>query len=650
MRQFLKIAAITIVVICSLFALTLALLSAFDWNRAKPWISDKVSAATGRSFAINGDLSLSWQRPPHADVGWQRFIPWPHLRAQNVVLGNPDWATTGPDMARIRQVDFTIDPFALLHKTVAVQSLVLVAPNLVLEQGAGKRANWQFQHEDKQSAWQMRIEDIGLEQGRVRYVDPEKKADFTTDIDTMKDGSVKWRSNGRFNQDTLSGVGTAGAILSLQASNVRYPVKAEITVGQSKISIDGTLTNPTHASALDVNLKILGASMADLFAFSGVLLPQTPKFSIEGRLAGSIKPGTIHLHYRNFKGKVGSSDLEGTLEYVQQQPRSVLRGDIVSHYLDIADLRPLIGAGSQDEVKNKSGIKQPPDKLLPVSPFKTDRWKTMDAQVQFTGEKIIESKRLPLRHMKVRLRLDDGVLSLAPLDFDIAGGSLKTEVHIDGRKEPAKGEMKVSARGLQLRELFPTIEAMHASAGQLHGDAALNGSGNSIAALLATSNGSAQAVMTEGSISKFILEAMGLNIGAAVAAKLFNEHQVQVNCMLVDLDAKNGVMQTRTFVIDTKDELIAVNGDVDFANEKIALKIHPQTKGLRLFSLRSPLHVAGTFKKPDIGVDKGPVALKAGAAVALGTVAAPLAALVALIHPGAGAQSPCGALTSASAK
>lgn len=650
MQQFLKITGIAIAALCALLAVTLALLAAVDWNRAKPWLSDKVRAATGRAFAINGDLSLSWQRLPHADVGWRRFIPWPHLRAQNVVFGNPDWATTGPDMARIRQVDFTIDPFALLHKTVAVQSLVLVAPYLVLEQGTGKRANWQFRNERNQSAWQMRIEDLGLEQGRVRYADPEKKADFTTDIDTMKDGSVKWRSNGRFNQDTLSGVGTAGAILSLQASDVHYPVKAELTIGQSKITIDGTLTNPTHASALDVKLKILGASMADLFAFSGVLLPETPKFSIEGRLSGSIKPGAIRLRYQGFKGKVGSSDLEGTLEYIQHQPRSVLRGDVVSHYLDIADLRPLIGAGSTDEAKSKSGIQQPPDKVLPVSPFKTDRWKTMDAQVQFTGEKIIESKRLPLRHMNVRLRLDDGVLSLVPLDFDIAGGSLKTEVHIDGSKEPAKGEMKVSARGLQLRELFPTIEAMHASVGQLHGDAALNGSGNSIAALLGTANGSVQAVMSEGSVSKFILEAMGLNIGAAVAAKLFDNRQVKINCMLADLDARNGVMQTRTFLIDTSDELIDVSGSIDFADEKTALKIHPQTRGLRLLSLRSPLHVAGTFKKPDIGVDKGPVAIKAGAAVALGTVAAPLAALVALVHPGAGEQSPCGTLTSSSAK
>jgi uncharacterized protein involved in outer membrane biogenesis len=168
--------------------------------------------------------------------------------------------------------------------------------------------------------------------------------------------------------------------------------------------------------------------------------------------------------------------------------------------------------------------------------------------------------------------------------------------------------------------------------------------------LLATSNGSAQMVMTEGSVSKFILEAMGLNIGAAVAAKLFDDRQVKINCMLADFEAKSGVLQTNTFVVDTSDELIAVNGNINFADEKIALKIHPQTKGLRLLSLRSPLHIAGTFKKPDIGVDKGPVALKAGAAIALGAVAAPLAALVALIHPGADAQSPCGTLTSAAAK
>jgi uncharacterized protein involved in outer membrane biogenesis len=61
--------------------------------------------------------------------------------------------------------------------------------------------------------------------------------------------------------------------------------------------------------------------------------------------------------------------------------------------------------------------------------------------------------------------------------------------------------------------------------------------------------------------------------------------------------------------------------------------VKPQTKGLRILSLRSPLYVRGTLKDPDVGVQAGPLALRAGGAVALGTVAAPAAALLALISP-----------------
>ena len=643
MKRVLKISLITLAGFAAVFALGMAILAALDWNRAKPWLAGKVGAATGRAFAIHGDLSLSWQRQPHA-TGWQHFVPWPHLRAKGVVLGNPDWATTGPDMALVRQVDFTISPLALLHRTISVQSLVLNAPYLVLEQGKGGRANWRFPKKESKSDWQFEIRDLGLEQGQVRYVDPAKKADFLTDIDTMADGSVTWRSKGSFNEGKLSGRGTAGAILSLQESNVRYPVKAELKIGDTTITIDGTLTNPSHASALDVKLSILGASMADLFPFTGVLLPETPKFSTEGRLAGNLKPGEIRLRYENFKGKVGASDLGGTLDYAQKEPRSELRGDVVSHYLDLKDLRALIGSDPAANKKKEAAQRQPPDKVLPVSPFKTDRWKNMDVQVRFTGEKIVQSERMPIDRLHTRVRMDNGVLSLDPLDFGIAGGRLTTQVRIDGRNDPAKARMRISARGLKLRELFPKVESMHASVGQIHGDAELTGTGNSIAALLGSSNGEIKAVITQGSVSKFILEAIGLNIGSAVAAKLFGDHQVQLNCMVADLGVRDGLMQTRIFVADTEDALIDVDGQINLATERMALGIHPDSKGVRIISLRSPLHVAGTFKKPDIGVDKGPIAAKAGAAAVLGTVAAPLTALLALVQPGPGGQSPCAAL------
>ncbi|SNT25765.1 hypothetical protein SAMN06265795_11976 [Noviherbaspirillum humi] len=646
MTRALKIILLTLGGLIGLVVLVFALLAVFPWNRVKPWINEKVSVATERQFAINGDLSLRWERPPQEQEGWRRWIPWPHLRAQDVFLGNPDWARTGPRMAHAQQVDFTVSLLELLRKHIVVRSLLLTEPNLVLEKDKQGRSNWTFpKKEEKKSDWQFDLDDIALTKGTVRYVDAEKRADINARIDTLEDGSVTWKLAGDFNDEKLTGSGKAGRLMSLQARDVKYPVQAEVKVGETTITADGTLTDPAHLSALDVNLKILGASMADLFPLSGVLLPSTPKFSTEGRVVGSVARDDFHLRYENFKGKVGSSDIGGTLEYRQRDPRPFLSGEVVSNYLNFKDLGALVSTDPRNKEKKSGGVKQQPaNKVLPVEPFKTDRWRKMDVDVKFSGKKIIRSEDLPIDNLSTHVKMNKGVLSLNPLNFGVAGGRLTTDLVIDGSGEPAKAKMNVAARGLQLKQLFPAVQSMRASIGQLNGDAQLSAAGNSFADLLASSNGEVKSLITQGSVSKFILEAMGLNIGSAVVAKLFGDRQVQLNCMAADFGVTNGLMATRSFVVDTQDATILVDGSINFAKEQLDLHIRPDSKGIRIISLRSPLHVAGTFKHPDVGIDKGIVALKAGAAAVLGTVASPFAALLALINPGPGEDPPCSVL------
>jgi uncharacterized protein involved in outer membrane biogenesis len=233
---------------------------------------------------------------------------------------------------------------------------------------------------------------------------------------------------------------------------------------------------------------------------------------------------------------------------------------------------------------------------------------------------------------------------LNPLNFGIAGGQLTTELRIDGRSEPAKAKMEMVARKVRLRELFPAVESMQASVGEINGSAKLSAAGNSFGALLGSANGEVKALISQGSISKFILEAAGLNIASAVAAKLFGDHQVELNCAVADFEITDGVMQARTFVIDTSDAIIRADGNINFDEETLNLTIRPESKGIRIVSLRSPLYIGGTFKDPDIGVDKGVVAAKAGAAAVLGIAAAPAAALLALINPGPDEDSPCASL------
>ena len=649
MRRVPKILLASVAAIVALVALALALLSLYDWNRSKPWITDTVSEATGRAFAIDGDLSLSWRRPDQPFQGWRRWLPWPHWRAYDITLGNPDWAQTGADMARIRQLDFSVELLPLLRKIVSIRSLVLTEPDLILEQADDMRNNWTFAQDKSKSSWQMRLQDVSLARGKVRLFLAPKKVDVTARIDSLSEGKDKggihWQLEGEMDKDKVSGEGTAGSLLSLQDSSVQYPVEAEFKIGKTEITAQGTLTDPIHLSALDIKLKIMGASMSQLFPLSGIVLPDTPKFSTEGQVIGKLGGGNTHLTYKDFKGTVGSSDLRGTLEYLQREPRPLLRGEVVSQTLDFKDLGALVGADSAAEQK-KRGVesKQPPDKAIPVSKFKAERWDSIDAQVQFTGKKILRPESVPINDLFAKIDLNNGVLSLAPLNFGVAGGKLTTDIRIDGQTKPPKARMKVSARHLKLDRLFPKVQAMGASVGELGGEAQLTAAGDSPAALLGSANGEIKALISEGTFSKFILEAMGLNVGALIAAKLFGDNQVRLNCMVSDFKVTDGLMEAQTFIIDTEDATIGVGGAIDLARERLGLTVHTDSKGMRIFSLRAPIYVKGTFKKPDIAVDKGVVALKAGAATVLGTVAAPLAALLALINPGQTEDSPCGLL------
>ena len=139
----------------------------------------------------------------------------------------------------------------------------------------------------------------------------------------------------------------------------------------------------------------------------------------------------------------------------------VLEGAVVSDFLNFKDLSPLIGADSAQSKANRGAKEvQPPDKVLPVESFRTERWTSIDADVQFSGKKIVREKQLPIDNLVTRIRLQDGEMALAPLKFGIAGGNLVSNIRLNGRSKPVKADMRLSARHLKLKQLFPTISEM----------------------------------------------------------------------------------------------------------------------------------------------------------------------------------------------
>ncbi len=641
MKKALHVVGWLLLLMAVLLVVLLVIVANFDWNRAKPWLSEKISDATGRPFAINGDLTVAWQAPPETQGLW-RYVPWPHFRARDVTLGNPDWADSGPLMASAPEVDFSVNLHRLLAKDIRIEQLRLVEPKLVFEKQGEEKKNWKFEpkkKDDKGGGWTFELERLAVVSGDLRYLEPAKKTDVKLRLDTARDGSVRWKTSGRYNNEKLEGEGSAGSLLALRTAGVRYPVDAEVTLGETKIRAKGSITDPADPSALDIELKLTGASMADLFPITGLLLPETPKFDTEGRVIGKLVPGKLDLRYQDFTGKVGQSDIAGTLHYKQQDPRPSLSGSVVSKRLRLVDLGRLIGSGSKGD--KPGDIKQPKGRVLPVSPFKTDRWDKMDVDVRFDGKQIVRQEALPIDEFATHIRMHGGVLTLDPLRFGVAGGKLSGKVSIDGRDDPARGTMDLRAQGLNLAKLFPKVGDAPASIGTLGASAKLEARGNSVAALLGTANGDISAVISRGAVSKFVLEAAGLNIANAALTKFFGDRQVKMNCLVAHMNVKQGIATPTVFTLDTEDATINVGGAINLQGERYDLTIRPETKGLRVLSLRSPLYVRGSFEHPDVGLDKRTVAMKAGAAAVLGAVAAPVAGLLALINPGEEEQSPC---------
>jgi hypothetical protein len=634
----------------------------YDWDKARPWLDAKVSDALERPFVIAGHLAVKWEHPSATmrahDRTWRDWIPWPHLIANDVHIGNPA-NMEQKDMASVRGFSFSLNPLELLHHRIEIPLLSFDSPNVELLRLPDGRANWVFRKQDKPSRWNLDLQRVVFSKGTVHYDDALEKADIRADVDTLDNDptyGVGWTMKGKFNNAPVSGGGKAGAVLSLQQQTTPYPIKADMKLGLVSLAAEGTLTKPTRLAAIDMNLKASGASMARLDAITGLLFPETPAFSTSGHLVGKLGEGESHWTYENFKGKVGASDIGGKLEYQARKPRGLLSANVVSHVLDFKDLGPLVGADS-NESKEQRGVDavQPAGKVLPVEEFKTERWKSVDADVKFTGEKIVRKGALPISKLNTHLKMDDGVLTLNPLNFDMAGGNITSDIKLDGSgrvgRNAIKAEAKVAARHLKLKQLFPKATEMKGTTiGEINGDAKLTATGKSVATLLAASNGEVKALINQGTISKLLLEEMGLNVGNIIITKLFGDKPIDINCLASDMEVSNGAAQARTFVADTDDAVVHVTGGVNLATEQMDMTLKPETKSLRLFSLRAPIYVRGTFAHPDVSIDKGVVAMKAGGALALAAVT-PIAAMLPLINAGPGQDSPCGKLLAqASAK
>lgn len=626
----LKIALGFLALVCLTLAIGIALLTS---PKALKFIAGVVSEKTGREIMLEGDSRIYIERHPR-------------LVLSQIKIGNAKWAKE-PYFFEAQKVEVALNPWPLFRGQMVLPKLVLDQPKISLEKNAEGDANWDMTENPEAKAVTVPVPEqpsempiidyLKINNGNVSFHDAAKKITTNVEISTVQgeagtEERMQVKGEGDYKGAPFKLDLKGASILQLRDTAEAYPFELSLAIGNTKADMKGTVQDPSSLKALDIDLTLKGANAADLFPITGIALPPTPNYQVSGKL---VRHDDI-WDFTEFTGKLGSSDLRGSVSWHADQKPPYFEGDFTSNNLDMADLAGFIGADKKPDNDNR---------VIPDKPLDISRLIAMNADVKFQSKRVKAPDLLDDFLMVVTLK--DGTLTLHPLSFGLAKGKIKSDVTIEGLKNPPFITADVLFQRLSLKQLFEPLAKRYGednvTAGVIGGRATLKGSGKSLRDILATSDGKIGIGLEGAQLSRLLLELIGLDIFKATGLILTGDQPVDMNCVVGDFNVKTGVMNTNEFLIESDVTTIRGEGTINLKNEAMKLRLLSYPKDPSLFSARAPILIGGTLKKPGIGVDPAALAARGGLAAALGALLTPLGSLLAFIEPGLGEESNCSA-------
>jgi uncharacterized protein involved in outer membrane biogenesis len=648
-RHVLAWTGVTLGVLIGAVLLALVLV---DWNAMKGPIERMASERSGRTVKIAGDIDVR---------------PWswtPSIAVSGLTVGNPPWEAAKP-MAQIERLQVQIKLLPLLKGDVILPRVELIHPQVYLHREASGRANWTFENTAPSNEPEGPppklpvVRDFLIDGGKLTVRDELLKLTVDGTIQAREKSSkadpeaFRIQAKGTLNQKRFETHIAGGPLINLQPDSP-YPFNLSIVAGDIRIGAKGQVKKPFDLGRVSLAVSASGGDLADLYHLTHLAMPNTPPF----RLAANIRRDVSKIHVTGLEGQVGKSDLGGELLIDVSRKRPVITGELKSDQLRLADLAAPLGgkpktagalsAQTEKAKPSKKGAEEAAPanaKLFPTARLQVARVRSMDGDVKFSAHSI-QAGSLPLKEVAFEVKLDNGVLSLAPFAFELPQGQLSGTVRIDARGDKPRTRLDLRVKNVQLDQLKGKApDAKPPLGGVLQARAVFEGTGDSVHDFMAGANGRVSAVVPHGQVNEAFAELTGINVARGLGLLLTdNDERAEIRCGVAQFDVERGTMRAANVVFDTTNVKITGHGEVRLGPEELDLSIKGQPKKLRLTRLRTPVELNGHLRKPSVGIDAGKTAKQGAVAAALGVALTPVAALLAFVDPGLAKDENCAAL------
>jgi AsmA family protein len=648
-RSPLLIAAISVAMAVLVVVLGLTVV---DWDRFKGAIERGASARFGRTVTIAGPLQVR---------GWSRT---PTLTINGLTVGSPPWEPDRP-MLKIERVQLQLDLLpSLLRGGLILRRVELDHPDIYLHQEKSGRANWTRENNAPTKERASRpaklptMRDLVIDSGTLVLIDELRRLKVKGTVVAAEQASRKdskpfhVQGKGTINEEPFR-LDIAGGPLQALTPNKPYPFSLAIKAGENDIQADGRVLQPFDLAQLELDVNANGRDLAELFYLTQITLPNSPPFKLRAHVA---RKG-MRIGVRNIAGLLGASDVAGKVDIDASTKRPLVKADLVSKHLLLKDAAAITGskahsagslAAAQPGPAGPPGKPQADDathRLFPTARLQVDRLRAVDADVRFRATSI-EAGTVPFTQVSGHVKLDDGVLTLEPVRFDMAQGRITGDLHIDTRVQPPKIRADFRARDVQLAQFKGNgPDAAPPLEGLLDARAVIEGTGDSVQGVMSDATGAFTVIVPQGDVRSAFAELTGVDVaeGIGLLVKKPDDRAV-IRCGIAQFNLETGTARAQDIVLDTQNVLIEGGGQIYLGTEQLDLTIHGDPKKVRVVRVRAPVKIKGQLLKPTFQLETGHLLKQGAIGAALGALLTPVAAILAFVDPGLAKDQNCAQL------
>ncbi|MCF8079840.1 MAG: AsmA family protein [Desulfobacterales bacterium] len=583
-----------------------------DLNDYKPQIEQQVTAMTGRSFSIGGDVDLS-------------LFPWAGVALSDIRLGNPP-GFDEKQMAGLEAFEVRVKLLPLIFRDIQVKRFVVQRPQIVLIRQKDGSANWEgFGGAEKSGAGPAKektptampseteaslpietltVGEFAVTDGSVRYVDRGTGSEHTVSDLTLRltdvslDRPVPLVFSAQVDGKPISLEGTVGPV-------GRQPGKGDLgfdliakALGQLEVAAAGKVSNAASKPQVDVTVSVSPFSPRKLVSAMG------QPFPLETKDPGVLKKVSMKAGVRG--GPESISLVDGILTIDDSTAKFSAR---VSEFekpkasfdmqLDRIDLDRYLPAGKEKKAEDKEGP-PPADQTKEKTDYEPLRRLVLDGKARIGELKAAGAK---MKDVRLTVSAKDGVIRLDPLALSLYGGDMAAGLNLDVRTDTPKTDLRLGLDRLAVNPLLNDLLKRDFLEGAASAKIALSFAGDSAKAILKTLSGGGQLSFKDGAIKGVDLTSMARNIQSAFGAanQGADKPRTEFSELLVPFSIKNGVASTPGMSLESSRILFKVDGKADLVDRVLDLRLDPRLKGTgqgdakERSGLTVPINVSGSF-------------------------------------------------------